>query len=177
MIEKKDRDRRFIKNWSPIFLLNIDLKIASKALACRLKKVIGKIIEPDQTAYIKDKNIHESTRLIQDILNYIENFSEEGILFTVDIEKAFDSVDYNLLFAVLKKFGFKQTFIAWIKTLLNKTEACIMNNGWSTGFFKLERGTRQGDHLSAYLFILVLEILFFQIRKSVGSGWEVRDYI
>ena len=60
------------------------------------------------------------------MLNYIENSSEKGIIFTVDIEKAFGSVDHNFLFAVLKKFDFKQTFIAWIKTLLNKTEACIM---------------------------------------------------
>ena len=52
----------------PISLLNVNLKTASKALACRLKNVIGKIIEPDQTAYIKDRNIHESTRLIQDML-------------------------------------------------------------------------------------------------------------
>ena len=89
-------------------------------MACRLKKVIGKVIEPGQTAYIKDRNIHESTKLIQDMLDYIENSSEEGILFTVDIEKAFDSVDHNFLFAVLKKFDFKQTLIAWIRTLLNK---------------------------------------------------------
>ena len=112
---------------------NVDLKIGSKASVCRLKKVVRKIIEPDQTAYIKDRNIHESTRLIQDMLDNIEKSSEDGILFTVDIEKAFDSVDHNFLFAVLKKIGFKQTFIAWIKTL-NKTEACIMNNGWPTVF-------------------------------------------
>ena len=102
LIEKKDRDRRFIKNWRPISLLNVDFKIASKVSVCRLKKVVGKIIEPDQTAYIKDRNIHESTRLIQDILYYIENSGEERILFTVDIEKAFDSVDHSFLFAVLK---------------------------------------------------------------------------
>ena len=75
-IEKKDRNRRFIKNWRPIFLLNVDLKTASKTLACKLKKVVGKIIEPDQTAYIKCRHIHKSTRLIQDMLDYIENSSE-----------------------------------------------------------------------------------------------------
>ena len=70
LIERKDRDRQFIKNWRPVSYSNVDLKIAPKALAGRLKKVIGRIIEPDQTAYIKDWNIHESTRLIQDMLDH-----------------------------------------------------------------------------------------------------------
>ena len=111
----KDRDIRFIINWRPISLLNVGLKVASKSFTCRFKKVIRKIIEPDQTAYIKNRNIHESTRLIQGMLDYIENFSKEGILFAVDIENAFDSADHNFLFAVPKKIGFKQTFIASIK--------------------------------------------------------------
>ena len=68
----------------------------------RVNKVTGKIVEPDQTAYVKDRNVYKSTRLIQDMLYYIEISSEEGILFTVDIEKAFDSVDHIFLFAVLK---------------------------------------------------------------------------
>ena len=56
----------------------------------------------------------------------------------------------------------------------NKTEPCILNNGWSTGFFKLVRLTIHGDPISAYLFILVLEIVFLQIRKSdTVKGFKV----
>ena len=53
---------------------------------------------------------------------------EEGILFSSDIEKAFDSVDHTLIFITLKKFGFGPDFIQWIKTLLNRPESCVMNN-------------------------------------------------
>ena len=67
------------------------------------------------------------------------------MLLTVDIEKTFDSV--NLLFSVsaLEKYGFKNDFIRWTKLLLKNQESCIINGGQITKYFKLERGTRQGD--------------------------------
>ena len=65
-----------------------------------------------------------------------------------------------------KTFGFGADFSQWIRTFFNNAESCVMNNGNSTGYFPFERGTRQGEPLSAYLFILVLEILLIQIRNN-----------
>ena len=93
MIEKKDRDKRLIKNWRPISLLNVDVKIASKALALRNKSVIHKFVHCDQTAYVQGRNIGESIRVIDDMLEYVDKINEEGILFAVNIENVFDSVD------------------------------------------------------------------------------------
>ena len=70
LIEKKGKDKRFIKNWRPISLMNVDTKIASKAIALRLKKVIPKLIHCDQTAYINNRYIGEAIRLISDMLEY-----------------------------------------------------------------------------------------------------------
>ena len=67
-IEKKDRDKRFIQNWRPISLLNVDLKIISKALSEKLKKVLPDLISSQQTAYVKNRHIGESGRLISDII-------------------------------------------------------------------------------------------------------------
>ena len=89
LIEKKDKDKRFLKNWSPISLINVDAKIASKAL--RIKKVIGKLVHWDQTAYVGNRNMGESVRLISDILEYTDENDIEVILFSADFEKAFDS--------------------------------------------------------------------------------------
>ena len=94
MIEKKGRDKRLIKNWRPISLLNADVKIASKAMALRIKRVIHKLVHCDQTAYVQGRNIGESIRVIDDVLEYVDKINEKGILFAVDIEKAFDSVDF-----------------------------------------------------------------------------------
>ena len=69
LIEKKDRDKRYIKNWRPISLLNVDTKIISKALSERLKNVLSSLISIQQTAYIKNRFIGEGRRLISDIVN------------------------------------------------------------------------------------------------------------
>ena len=63
LIQKKDRDKRFIKNWRPTSLLNIDYKIVSKALAARLKKVLPSLITYEQTAYAQNSCIIETGRL------------------------------------------------------------------------------------------------------------------
>ena len=68
LIEKKDRDKRYIKNWRPISLLNVDIKILSKALAKRLKEVLPSLISAKQTAYVQNRNIGENGRLISDII-------------------------------------------------------------------------------------------------------------
>ena len=120
----------------------------------------------DQTAYVNNRYIGESNRFISDILEYTNENEIEAILFSADFEKAFDSIEHPFLFAVLKSFGFGADFIQWIRTFFNNAESCVMNNGNSTGYFPLKRGTRQGDPLSAYLFILVLEILLIQIRNN-----------
>ena len=80
LIEKKDRDKRFIKNWRPISLLNVDMKLISKVLASRLKSVISYIVNENQVAYVNNRFISESGRLLPNVPE-ITNFLEiEGIL-------------------------------------------------------------------------------------------------
>ncbi len=70
LIEKKDKGRRYIKNWRPISLLNVDVKIASKALALRLEKALPDIIGCDQYAYVKGSTIFDAIRSIDDIMEF-----------------------------------------------------------------------------------------------------------
>ena len=84
----------------------------------------------------------------------------------MDIEKAFDSLDHNFLICVSKKYGFGENFIDWIKMLLYKQETCVLNDGFTTKYFNLEKGALQGDPISAYLFILALEILYLFIKNN-----------
>ena len=168
LIEKKGKDKRYIQNWRSISLLNVDAKQISKVLAMRLKKVVDEVIRPDQTAYTPGRFIGESIRLISDILEYTEVKQMEGYMFAADIEKAFDSVDHNFLIAVLKKFELGHEFIQWVKTLLYDQQSCVMNNGHSTDYFALKRGSKQGDPCQLFLFLLTIEVLFILIRSNVN---------
>ena len=96
-----------------------------------MKKVIHSLISYDQTAYVIGRYIGESVCLIDDLLKYAENKNVDGILFAADIEKAFESVDHNFIYASLKELGLE-------KTLFN-SQGCVMNNGTSTGYFSVER--------------------------------------
>ena len=155
---KEDKDKRFIKNWRPISLLNIDYKIISKAFSVRLKNVLQLLISSQQTAYVANRCISESRRLISDLLDVTEKFKTKGYLVTIDIEKAFDSLGHSFLLTTLEKFGFGTNFIDWIKIFLNEQESCVINGGVTTQYFKLEKGARKG--------ILCLEILFTIVKNN-----------
>ena len=100
-----------------------------------------------------------------------------GFLVTMDIEKAFDSLHHNFLISTLEKYGFGQNFILWIKILLNDQESCVVNGDKTTKYSMLGKGACQGDPISAFLFILALEILFFLIKtKPEILGLTIFDY-
>ena len=162
LIEKPVKDIRFVKNWRPISLINVDAKVLSKALVNRIIKVLPKIIHGDQSAFAKGRFIGEPIRLVSDILYYTKENNLQGILF----ESAFDSLDQTFMLSVLKKFGFGSSFIKWVKVMYTGMESSVLNGGYSTGYFPLERGTRQGDPLAQYLFIVAIEILATLVRNN-----------
>ena len=85
---------------------------------------------------------------------------------TVDIEKAFDSINHSFLMCLLKKFGFGNEFRKWIQILMKNPESCVINGDKTTPYFKLERGTIQGDPILTYLFIMALEVIFSLIKEN-----------
>ena len=85
------------------------------------------------------------------------------------MEKAFDSVDHDFIIAALEDYGFGPNFVQWVITLLHDQKSCVMNNGHSTSYFNLERGTRQGDPITAFLFALTIEVLFIMVRSNVST--------
>ena len=86
-------------------MLNVDLKILSKALSENLKEHLPDLISSQQTAYVKNRHIGESGRLISDVKEITKRKNIEGFLVTMDIGKAFDSLDHNFLISTLEKYA------------------------------------------------------------------------
>jgi len=177
LIEKTGKDRAYIKNWRPISLLNFDYKLLSKSISIRIQNFLPSLIHKNQTGFIKGRYIGDSIRVLQDIMLYTVAKNIGGLLLFVDFEKAFDSIEWRFLWKTLNAYNFGDYIIKIIKVLYCKPESCIMNQGLSTHYFDLQRGVRQGDPLSPYLFILALELLAVNIRdrfdiKGIRIGSE-----
>ena len=138
-------------------LLYVDTKILSKTFTAKLKPISPSIFSSNQSAYVENWYISESGRLICDIIEICGNENVPGFLVTKDLEKAFGSLDHKFLLCVLKKFGFGDNFI--------------------TQYFTLEKGAHQGDPISAYIFIIALEVLFALIKSRNNiNGINLYDY-
>ena len=148
LIPKKDADLKLVKNWRPITLLNCDYKIATKAIASRIKTLLPNLISDDQTGFVKDRFIGENIRLIDSVMKFTASRNIPGLLLFLDFEKAFDTLEWAFIHKTLRYFNFVPSLIKWIKVFYCNIESCILNNGWASNFFQLSRGVRQGCPLS-----------------------------
>ena len=162
----KKGDRRVLDNWRPISLLNIDYKILARVLSQRLQKVLHQIVSFDQTGYIRGRSASDNIRLVQDVIDYCTILEKQGLILFLDFKQAFDCVRHDFLFETLKRFNFKESFIRWVKVLYTDVGGNVINNGWLSESFKIERGVRQGCPLSALLFVLVVEVMASRIRSN-----------
>ena len=166
LILKKDKNPCFLKNWRPISLLNTDYKLLAQTFAIRLQKVLPKIISEFQNGYIKGRFIGYNIRTIIDIINYAELYKKDYLITFLDFEKAFDQLEWNFIAKTLSAFNFGPFFKNVVATMYNNVTSCVTNNGYSSEFFQITRGIRQGCPLSALLFILAVEVLSIQIQNN-----------
>ena len=89
-----------------------------------------------------------------------------GLVLQIDFEKAFDTINWDFIDKSLCNYNIGISFRKWVKILYTNSKSAVMNNGNFTQFFHLQRGVRQGCPLSAFLFLLVVELLANRIRAS-----------
>ena len=144
LLLKKDKDPVLCSSYRPLSLINVDAKILAKALAHRLENIVPTIVSPEQTGFVKGRQLFFNVRTLLNIIYSKTTTATPEVVISVDAEKAFDRVEWDYLFTVLEKFGLGNIFISWIRLLYTSPQASVSTNNIQSNFFTLARGTRQG---------------------------------
>ena len=155
-----------MKNWRPITLLCADYKIATRAIAGRLLKVLATIVSPDQSCGVPGRFIGENVALLRDAIDYLSTQDIPAAVLSLDQDKAFDRVEWPFLFDTLQVMGFGPDLISWIRHFYSLPESAVLINGYQSPFFSLSRGVRQGCPLSPLLYVSAIEVLACNIHAN-----------
>ena len=166
LILKKGKCPENCASYRPISLLNADLKILSKILARRLEGLLPILVKEDQTGFIKGRNSYNNIRRLLNIIQLSEQREVDGLVISLDAEKAFDRVEWSYLFFTLDRFGLGDDFVKWVKVLYMEPMAAVLANGLRSTNFVVQRGSRQGCPLSPLLFAVAVEPLAEAIRRD-----------
>ena len=166
VIHKDNKDPTQCASYRPISLLCVDLKILTSIIAKRIQNYIHKLVKPDQTGFINNRQGVDNVRRALNLQASAAKRDTPSMLLSLDAEKAFDRVDWTFLQQTLRYMGFNNTFVKWIGIFYKNPRSKVRVNGHCSDFFPLGRGTRQGDSMSPSLFALSIEPLAELIRTN-----------
>ncbi|GBG85796.1 hypothetical protein CBR_g40605 [Chara braunii] len=164
----KKGDKRNVRNWRPISLLNVAYKILAKALSRRLAPLLPELVNADQGAFVKGRSITENMLAAMGALEIIGGERRQVVVAMLDLEKAYDRVNWSFVLATLEHMNFGIPFRRWI--------AIVLANGRRSPIFNLSRSLRQGCLLAPMLFVLQIEVALNDMRAaSMLRGLKLQD--
>ncbi|GJU95392.1 RNA-directed DNA polymerase, eukaryota [Tanacetum coccineum] len=164
------QDANMVKDFRPSTLIGSLYKIIAKILANRLLLVLGDIVSKVQSAFVANRQILDVPFILNELVHWCKRKNKKSMIFKVDFEKAYDSVHWDFLMDVLKKFGFGDKWCRWIQGCLASSRGSVLVNGSPTSEFQFYKGLKQGDPLSPFLFLLVMESLHLSVQRVVDAG-------
>ncbi|GAA0159379.1 hypothetical protein LIER_16167 [Lithospermum erythrorhizon] len=156
-----------VKEYRPISCCNIFDKAITKVLMNRMRPLMHGLISLSQSAFIAGRNLGDSVLMLQELVQGYHK--EDGVpraTIKIDLQKAYDMVEWENLWVGMSALGFPQRFIFLLQRCITEAKFSININGTLKGWFSNSRGLRQGGPISSYLFILVLEIFNGLMREA-----------
>ena len=152
----------------PLSMTNVDYKIPASMVCERIGNKTSEIINERQTGGVPGRQIQNNTLLLHLLLSFYTTGENErqGYIVSLDNKKAFDMVDRQYLWKVLRAFGFSNFTIEIIKKLYQESSAKVLVNGFLGNTFMQERGVRQGCPMSATLYTIFIEPLARAINNA-----------
>jgi hypothetical protein len=159
-------------HFRPISLCNVVYKTIAKILVSRLRPILCKLISHCQYAFIPGRWIAENEIIVQELLHSFRQRKVKNGLMAVklDLQKAYDRVNWSFLKTILANFGFNKTFVGWLMECVTSVSFALLINEGVTEHFNPSRGLRQGDLLSPFLFILCQDVLSRILEKQLAEG-------
>jgi hypothetical protein len=164
-----------IQQFRPIGLCNTIYKAITKVLVNRLKPYLSDVVHPLQASFVPGRKASDNVILVQEIIHSmsISRSKIGNMAIKIDLEKAYDRLEWNFIRLTLKYFNLPQWWIDLIMSCISSSHLSILVNGEKTDSFAPSRGIRQGDPLSPYIFILCMEYLAWLIQGEVTNGsWK-----
>ncbi|KAL3675635.1 hypothetical protein R1sor_025583 [Riccia sorocarpa] len=166
----KGGERKDLGNWRPISLMTLIYKIISKLLANRVRIVIPKLIDKQQTGFVMGRRITDNVLSVK-LGQEWEEWTSQNILFVkLDFIKAYDRVDHAFLWRTLECQGFDKEFIALVQGLAKEGSARVHVNAAFTQSIKVGRGVRQGCPLAPLLYAPCTQSFMALLRRATEEG-------
>jgi hypothetical protein len=169
----KTQDPESMKDLHPISLCNVVYKLVSKILANRLKLVLDEIISPNQSAFVPGRLITDNILLAYECIHYMKSKKKGRDAYAavkLDMSKAYDRVEWSFLEQVMRKMGFADKWVDTIMLCISTVRYQVKFNGSLSDVITPQRGLRQGDPLSLYLFLLCAEGLSSLLNHAEMCG-------
>ncbi|GJZ98267.1 RNA-directed DNA polymerase, eukaryota, reverse transcriptase zinc-binding domain protein [Tanacetum coccineum] len=145
-------------------------KFATKMSKLDRFLVSENIVNEVQSAFVADRQILDGPFILNEVVQWCKAKKKQAMIFKVDFEKAYDSVRWDYSDEVMKKFGFGERWCSWIQGCLKSSRGSVILNESPTKEFQFYKGLKQGDPLSPFLFILVMESLHISFERVVDAG-------